>query len=117
MNPVLDTRNRWSDPNRYSGVEAQTSFHHQRPAHPESATVGDRLPSPDGNHECTRLEEADLDNLLGRGRYSVAPSIEELERIVTRGRIGQEVFSLILFAVVAAFCAEHVVANRFYNDP
>ncbi len=71
-------------------------------------------PSADES-DFTRLVEADLDVFLGQGRYSVAPSIEELERIVTRGRIGQEVFSLILFVVIAAFCTEHVVANRFYD--
>jgi hypothetical protein len=34
---------------------------------------------------------------------------------VTVGRVGQEVFSLILGLVLAFFCAEQFVANRFYE--
>jgi hypothetical protein len=45
----------------------------------------------------------------------VARSIEGLTRNVTVGRVGQEVCSLILGLVLAFFCAEQLVANRFYE--
>jgi hypothetical protein len=31
-------------------------------------------------------------------------------------RVGQEIFSLVLAVVIAVFCAEHFVANRFYES-
>ncbi len=58
----------------------------------------------------------ELDRVLGKDRYSVSRSIEGLTRNVAFGRVGQEVFSLILGIVVAVFCAEHFVANRFYES-
>jgi hypothetical protein len=64
----------------------------------------------------TRVAAEELDRVLGKDRYSVARSIEGLTRNVAFGRVGQEVFSLILGIVIAAFCAEHFVANRFYES-
>jgi hypothetical protein len=64
----------------------------------------------------TRVGTEELDRILGQGRYSVARSIEGLTRNVAYGRVGQEVFSLILGVVIAVFCAEHFVANRFYES-
>jgi Aerotolerance regulator N-terminal/von Willebrand factor type A domain len=63
----------------------------------------------------TRISGDELDKIVGKGRYSVARSIEGLTRNVTVGRVGQEVFSLILGLVLAVFCAEQLVANRFYE--
>jgi Aerotolerance regulator N-terminal len=63
----------------------------------------------------TRIGDEELDKIVGKGRYSVARSIEGLTRNVTVGRVGQEVFSLILGLVLAVFCAEQFVANRFYE--
>jgi len=62
-----------------------------------------------------RLTEADLDNLLGQGRYSLAQNLESLTRSVTTGRLGVEVFPVILVLAILAFCLEHLVANRFYD--
>ena len=64
----------------------------------------------------TRVTPEELDRVLGKDRYSVSRSIEGLTRNVAFGRVGQEVFSLILGIVVAVFCAEHFVANRFYES-
>jgi hypothetical protein len=63
----------------------------------------------------TRIAADEIDRIVGKGRYSVARSIEGLTRNVTVGRVGQEVFSLILGLVLAVFCAEQLVANRFYE--
>jgi len=71
--------------------------------------------APASESDFTRISPEELDHQLGKGRYSVARSIEGLTRNVAFGRVGQEVFSLILGIVIAAFCAEHFVANRFYE--
>ena len=61
-----------------------------------------------------RLTPPELDDLLGPERYSLARTIEELDRKVRFGRIGREVFPFVLVLLVAAFSAEHLMANRFY---
>jgi len=71
--------------------------------------------APPAESDFTRIADEELDKIVGKGRYSVARSIEGLTRNVTVGRVGQEVFSLILGLVLAFFCAEQLVANRFYE--
>lgn len=63
----------------------------------------------------TRLKDSELDEIFGEDRYQVATDIESLKRIVQQGRIGQEIFSLILIVLIVVFCGEHLVANRFYE--
>jgi uncharacterized membrane protein len=63
-----------------------------------------------------QLTTDDLDRLLGDGRYQITESTEGLERVVQRGRLGVEVFHLILGLTILAFCLEHFVANRFYGS-
>lgn len=62
-----------------------------------------------------RIGTVELDNLLGVGRYSVARNIEGLTRNVQSGRVGEEIYPLVLMVVIAVFCAEHLVSNRFYD--
>lgn len=63
----------------------------------------------------TRVQASDLDNMLGEGRYSVARDVESLTRSVTAGRLGVEVFPIILGIVLILFCLELLSANRFYE--
>ena len=72
--------------------------------------------APPAESDFTRVGTDELDRVLGQGRYSVSRTIEGLTRNVAFGRVGQEVFSLILGVVIAVFCAEHFVANRFYES-
>lgn len=62
-----------------------------------------------------RLNEQKLNALFGEGRFDVARGIDELTRRVSRGRIGQEMFPLVLAFALLIFCGEHFVANRFYQ--
>ncbi|MEZ6047974.1 MAG: hypothetical protein R3C11_20840 [Planctomycetaceae bacterium] len=57
----------------------------------------------------------DLDQLLGSERYQIARSTEELTRQVGLGRIGQEMFPIVLALLFAFFWGEHFIANRFYD--
>jgi hypothetical protein len=68
-----------------------------------------------GESDFTRIGTEEMDKIVGQGRYSVARSTEGLTRNVTVGRVGQEVFSLVLALMLAFFCAEQFVANRFYE--
>lgn len=63
----------------------------------------------------TRSTEADLTNLLGEDRFSVAQNIESLTRSVKTGRLGVEIFPLALGLLLILFCLELLTANRFYE--
>ncbi len=70
---------------------------------------------PAGESSFVRLTDPDLNELFGENRYSTARNIDGLTRIVNFGRIGQEVFPLIVLCALIVFCTEHIVANRFYQ--
>ena len=72
--------------------------------------------SPPGESDFQRLAETDLDGMFGENRYGLAQDIEGLTRRVTTGRLGEEVFPLLLALVLIVFCAEHFVANWFYEE-
>ncbi|HUG93733.1 MAG TPA: BatA and WFA domain-containing protein [Planctomycetaceae bacterium] len=70
-------------------------------------------PPEESNFE--RLSGERLDALFGKDRYRVARDLENLELIVNTDRLGTEVYPQILFLVLVVFCAEHLIANRFYE--
>jgi len=72
--------------------------------------------APPRESDFTPITPDDLDMLLGKARYQITKSTAGLERVVQRGRLGQEVFPLILCLTIFAFCLEHIVANRFYES-
>ena len=61
------------------------------------------------------VTKEELDSLLGEERYQVSRSIDELTRQVGIGRIGQEMFPIVLGLLFAFFWGEHFIANRFYD--
>ncbi len=77
--------------------------------------IGFSVNPPSGESDFTQMTETDLDTIFGEDRYSVAQSTDALTRTVNAGRLGVEVFPIILAILIAAFCLEHVVANRFYE--
>jgi hypothetical protein len=65
--------------------------------------------------ELERLPSDGLDNLLGAGRYHLSHGREEIDRSVAVGRVGRELFPLLIVLVAIALAAEHLLANRFYR--
>ena len=59
--------------------------------------------------------EEDLDELFGPQRYRLARDSSQIERDVSLGRVGQELFPWLILLAALILGAEHVVANRFYR--
>ena len=64
-----------------------------------------------------KLTTDELVKRLGKDRYNLARNIEGLKREVRAGRIGREVFPWLLTLLILLFVGEHLVANRFYENP
>ena len=62
-----------------------------------------------------RIGPEDLDKLFGDERYHLARSQEEIIRDVHRGRVGVELYPLLIVLVALVLGLEHVLANRFYR--
>lgn len=66
--------------------------------------------------DLTPVTPSDLDTLLGDDRFSVVRNPSELEKAVREGRLGIEVFPVLLGFLVILFCSEHLMANYFYDQ-
>jgi hypothetical protein len=65
--------------------------------------------------DLTRLPRERLDEILGRGRYQLARSKDEINRAVGTDRIGSEFYPLLVTLLACLLGMEHVLANRFYR--
>ncbi len=72
---------------------------------------------PPEESDLTRLTKEDLNDRLGPDRYQIATSLEELKDRINTADLGQEIYPLLLVLVVVFFLGEHLVANRFYQQP
>lgn len=69
----------------------------------------------DGETDLSRMEPAELDAVLGRGRYQMANQQEQLQRQQGTTRRGQEFYPLLLFMLVVVLGLEYLMSNRFYS--
>ena len=65
--------------------------------------------------DLTRLPRERFDEILGRGRYQIAKSQDEIDRAVGNDRIGSEFYPLLVTLLACVLGIEHVLANRFYR--
>ena len=77
--------------------------------------TGFSLNLPASESDLRRLETGDLDALLGEGRYTVNRDPRSLERNVQAGRLGQEMYSIVVALLVVIFALEQFTATWFYR--
>ncbi|MCA9049609.1 MAG: BatA domain-containing protein [Planctomycetaceae bacterium] len=70
----------------------------------------------DDESDLTVTEDVVLDELFGKDRYSRVTDPAQLQRAVNVGRLGVEVFPVLLGLLILLFCAEHLMANFFYDE-
>ena len=61
------------------------------------------------------ISNQELDQILGAERYSMTRDIEGLKRTIRTGRLGVEIFPILVTLLLAVFCLEHFTANYFYE--
>jgi hypothetical protein len=69
--------------------------------------------------EATQLERVDDDRLkqvFGDEPFKRARNRDEIDREVSTGRVGQELFPLLIAVVALVMGAEHLLANRFHRE-
>ena len=62
-----------------------------------------------------RIGPTVLDEYFGEKKYRVAKNRNEIEVVVAKGRVGQELYPLILLGLCILFAGEYVFSNRFYS--
>lgn len=65
--------------------------------------------------DLTRLTKDELDAMFGERRYGLSRDPQQLARSVNTGRLGQEVFGLMLALLLLVFVGEQITATWFYQ--
>ncbi|MGL6226581.1 MAG: BatA domain-containing protein [Thermoguttaceae bacterium] len=63
----------------------------------------------------TRIDSEQLDKYFGEKKYQLAQNRSDIERVVSRGRTGWELFPYITLLICALFLCENILSNRFYT--
>lgn len=63
-----------------------------------------------------RLSRDEVQALMGDLEFRLAASRDEIDRQVSRGRVGHELFPLLAAVLAVMLAAEHLLANRFYRE-
>lgn len=72
---------------------------------------------PNGVSELTRVGKPQLDTILGRGRYLVAETEDQIIRNQGQGRVGLEFYPSLIRLLAVLFVCEMLFSNFFYRSP
>ncbi len=81
-----------------------------------SPDTGFSVNLPPEHTRLDRLTPEEIDQLLGAKNVRLARSQQEINRHVSLGRVGQELFPFLIGLVACLWGVELLVANRFYKD-
>ncbi len=70
----------------------------------------------DDESNLEKIRDDQLNGLLAGGNVAIVHEAQELQRAVRVGRLGIEVFPVLMGLVILIFCAEHLMANFFYEE-
>ena len=71
---------------------------------------------PEEQTRLDRLTDEELAEVFGPLQYRVARDRNELEMDFTEGRVGRDLFPLLIVLIALLLGLEHLVANRFYRQ-
>lgn len=80
------------------------------------ASTGFSVNLPPQATRMDKLNEPELNEILGPDRYRLATREEEVVREQGQARLGVPLFPWLMLIVVIVFGLEHVLANRFYQQ-
>ncbi len=70
----------------------------------------------DDESNLEKIRDDQLNGLLAGRNVAIVHEAQELQRAVRVGRLGIEVFPVLMGLVILIFCAEHLMANFFYEE-
>ena len=71
----------------------------------------------DQESDLIRIPDETLQQIFGTERITIVHDVNELQRAVRVARLGVEVFPVLAGLLILLFCAEHLMANFFYDEP
>jgi hypothetical protein len=100
-------------------VPAPEAVGHYRVEVGQSPQSFQRQFSVNASPDESRLEPmstGELNTIFGEGKFAVATSLDELQRVMGDVRIGRELFPWLIALLLLVLAAEPFLANRFYAE-
>jgi hypothetical protein len=82
----------------------------------DQANLGFSVNLPGSVSQLTRASGDELQAVFGDTPFRLAANREEIDRSVSAGRVGRELFPFLIVLVVLLLAGEQVLSNRFYQD-
>lgn len=82
----------------------------------EQVRLGFSVNLPSSVSELAGASDDDLQAAFGSTPYRLAHNRDEIDRSISAGRVGQELFPYVIVFLVLILAGEQVLSNRFYQD-
>ncbi|HJT30585.1 MAG TPA: BatA domain-containing protein [Pirellulales bacterium] len=118
--PLGDTYRQSADPKERSIIVTATEKlgNYRVTAGGESGGLdrGFSVNLPASASDLQRIDDAQLKEVFGEVPFQLAHDREQIDRELSAGRVGRELFPLLIALVAIVMGVEHVLANRFYRE-
>ncbi|MEX0676176.1 MAG: BatA domain-containing protein [Pirellulales bacterium] len=99
-----------------TSTEAPGNYRIQAGGGEQEVDLGFSVNLPQSVSQLDRAGQDDLKLIFGETPFRLARSREEIDRSVSAGRVGQELFPYLIVLMAVVLGCEQVLANRFYQD-
>jgi hypothetical protein len=99
-----------------TSTEAPGNYRLQAGGGREEVDLGFSANFPPTISELGRAGPDDLKAIFGETPFRLARGRDEIDRSVSAGRVGQELFPYLIMLVVLVLACEQALSNRFYQD-
>jgi hypothetical protein len=82
----------------------------------QGVDLGFSVNLPADTSQLNRISSEDLQAVFGETPFRLARNRDEIDRNVSAGRVGQELFPYLIVLLVIILGCEQVLSNRFYPD-
>ena len=65
--------------------------------------------------DLSRIDDSQLQEILGEGNFQLAREKEEIERKQGKMREGQSFYPMLIFLMIVILAVEYLMSNRFYG--
>ncbi len=99
-----------------TSTETPGNYHLEAGGSDQPVELGFSVNLPQSVSQLDRAGEDDLKAAFGETPFRLAHDREEIDRSVSAGRVGKELFPYLIVLLVLVLAGEQVLANRFYQD-
>jgi hypothetical protein len=99
-----------------TSTEAAGNYRIQAGGGPQAIDLGFSVNLPSDVSQLDRVNDDDLKAVFGETPFRLAHNRDEIDRNISAGRVGQELFPYLIVLLAVILGCEQVLSNRFYQD-